>query len=134
MIDGRPRPRHAAPKRRLVARARVFVEELEPWFAPLRQDTQTHGLDNDAIHQRFTRFLAERQRREANSRSAIEQRLDVLRHEFQDAMREHAMSFNRISQEFRGRGTRHEQLRQLVHTTVMSRMADFQTRFVRQQE
>ena len=48
-------------------------------------------------------------------------------------MTERAMSFSRISQEFHGRGARREQLRQLVHTTNMSRMEDFQTKFVRQE-
>ena len=59
-----PRPRLAAPKRRLVAQARAHLGELEPWFAKLRQDAQANGLDNDAIHQRITRYLAEHQRRD----------------------------------------------------------------------
>ena len=42
--DGRSRRRRAAPKRRLAAQARVPLRELEPWFAELRQDTQTQGL------------------------------------------------------------------------------------------
>ena len=55
MLDGAPRPRRAAPKRRVV-RARVPLGELEPWFAQLRQEAQANGLDNDAIHQRIHRF------------------------------------------------------------------------------
>ena len=54
---------------------------------------QNRGLDNDAFHQRITRFLAEHQRREANGRTALEQKVVQLRREFQDAMTEMAMSF-----------------------------------------
>ena len=57
--DGSSRPRRAASRRRLVARARVPLRELEPWFAQLRRDTQAQGLDEETIHQIITRFLAE---------------------------------------------------------------------------
>ena len=79
-------------------------------------------MDNEAIHQRITQFLAEQQRREINSQNAIEQRLTQLRHEFQDAITERATSFTGVSQEFRGRGARHEQLHQLVHNNLMGQM------------
>ena len=69
-----------------------------------------------------------------NSPSTIEQRLDQLRHEFQDAVTEHAISFNRISQEFHGRGARHEQLHRLVNTTTRSQLEDVRSRLVRQGE
>ena len=65
--DGRPKPRRAAPKRLLVARARVLLRELEPWFAQLRRESQAQGLDEDTIHQRMTSVLAEYWRREAMS-------------------------------------------------------------------
>ena len=37
-------------------------------------------------------------------------------------MTEHATSFTRRSQEFRGRGARHEQLYQLVHNSLMGQV------------
>ena len=47
-------------------------------------------------------------------------------------MTETAMSFTRIQQEFHGRGARHEQLHQLVHTgSLMRQMEDLQTRLER---
>ena len=95
---------------------------------------KANGLDNDAIHQRIVGVLAEHQRREANSRHTSEQRLNQLRHDFQDAIFEHAVSFNRISQEFHGRGARHEQLPLLAHNTVTSRLEDIHTKCVRQEE
>ena len=48
IVDGRPR--RAAPKRRMIAQAKVRIGELERWFTQLRNDAQTHGLDNEAIH------------------------------------------------------------------------------------
>ena len=122
------RPRHAAPRHRMTAQARVPVGELEPQFAQLRNDAQNNGLDNEAIHQRITRFLAEYQNRETNSRNFLEQRLAQLRHEFQDAMVDHAASFARISHEFRGRGARHEQLYQLVHNSLIPQLQHVQIR------
>ena len=107
------------------------MRELEPWFAQLQRDTQAQGLGEEAIHQRIARFLAEHQRREANSRGTIEQRLDQLRHEFQGAMTEHEISCQRTAQEFHGRGTQHEQLHQLVHNIVMNRLEECQVRFAR---
>ena len=49
-------------------------------------------------------------------------------------MTEHEISFNRISQEFLCRGARHEQLRLLVHNTILSRMEDLNARFAHQGE
>ena len=96
----------------MVAQARVPVGELEQWFNQLREDVQSRGLNGEVIHQRITRFLAEHQMREANGRTALEQKITQLRREFQDAMTEHAVSFTCISQELHGSGARHEQLRQ----------------------
>ena len=39
-------------------------------------------------------FLAEHQRREANSRGTLEQRLDQLRHEFRGAMADNEVSLS----------------------------------------
>ena len=75
--------------------------------------------------------MAEHQRREINSRNAVEQRLAQLRHEFQDAMTELATSFARMSQEFRGRGARHEQIYQLVHNSLSGQMEILTTRLDR---
>ena len=41
------------------------------------------------------------------------------------------ISFTCMSQEFQGRGARHEQLRQLVHNGLMRQMEDLQTRLER---
>ena len=49
-------------------------------------------------------------------------------------MAEHAISFNRISQEFHGRGARHEQLHRLVNTRIRSQLEDTHSRSVRQGE
>ena len=51
MVDGQPR---AATPRRMVTQARVPLGELDQWINQLRHDVQTHGLDNDAFHQRVT--------------------------------------------------------------------------------
>ena len=96
------RPRRAAPKR-AVTQARAGVGELGRSLSRLWNGAQDCGLDNEAIQQRIPRFLLEHQRREANSRNAIEHKLAQLRRESQDAMTEHAMSFTRIQQEFHGR-------------------------------
>ena len=84
MIDGRPR--RAAPKRRVIAQARVPVGELEHWFAQLRNDAQNNVLDHEVIHQRITRFLAEYQRHETNSRNSPEQRLAQFREEISQSL------------------------------------------------
>ena len=129
MVEGRPRP--AAP-RRMVTQARAPLEELDQWITQLRSDVQNRGLNNEAFRQRVTQFLAEHQRREANGRTALEQRVAELRHEFQDAMTETAGSFTRISQEFQGRGARHKQLRQLARAGLMKEMEEFRTKLDRE--
>ena len=69
-------------------------------------------------------FLAEHQRREANSQGTLEQRLDQLRHEFRSAMADHEVSFNQIAQTFRERGNRHEALRGMVYNHIMNKLED----------
>ena len=80
MLDGRQRPtaQRRAARNRIFMQARVPLGELDQWVNQLRNDVQNCGLDNEAIHQRITRLLAEHQRREANGRSAIEQRIVQL--------------------------------------------------------
>ena len=56
-------------RRNFVLFGQELFGELKPWFAQFRQEAQANGLDYDAIHQRIHRFMAEHQRREANSRS-----------------------------------------------------------------
>ena len=94
----------------------------------MRHDVQTHDLDNDAFHQRVTRFLAEHQRRKANNRTDLEQKVVRLRRDFQEAVTETATSFTRIQQEFQGSGARREQLSQFVYNGLMRQMEDFKTR------
>ena len=72
VVEGRPR---ATTPRCMVMQARVPLGELDQWINQLRHDVQTHGLDNDSLHQRVTRFLTEHQRREANSRTDLEQKV-----------------------------------------------------------
>ena len=71
--------------------------------------------------------FSEHQRREASGRTALEQRVARLRHEFNEAMTETAMSFTRIHQEFQERGARFEQLHRLIHTGLKSKMKELQT-------
>ena len=112
--------------------ARVPLGELDQWISQLQNDVQNCGLNNEAFRHRVTQFLAELQRREANNRTALEQRVAQLRHEFQEAMTAIAISFTRISQEFQGRGARHDQLRQLVNTGLMKEMEEFRTELNRE--
>ena len=49
-------------------------------------------------------------------------------------MTESAISFNRVSQEYQRQGNRQEQLRQLVHNTVMQRLEEFNVRFAQANE
>ena len=123
---GDGRPRRAAPKRRMIAQARVPVEELEQLFAQLRNDVQKSGLDREVVHKRITQFLAECQRRETSSRNSLEQRLIQLRHDFQAAMVEQDTSFSRIAHEFTGRRARREQLHQHVHDSLVPQLQNVQ--------
>ena len=132
--DGRPSHSRAAPKRRLIAQARVPLRELEPWIAQLQRDTQAQGSDEQTIHQRITRFLAEHQRQEANGRGTLEQRLDQLRHEFQGDMTDHEISFQHIADTFRDRGNRHKQLRGVVYNHIMNEFEAIQVKFSRADE
>ena len=116
----------------MAMQARVPLGELDQWVTQLRKDVQNRGLNNEAFHQRVTQFLAEHQRREANGRTALEQRVAQLKHEFEEAMTETAISFTRISQEFHGRGARREQLRQLVHTGLMKEMEELRIALARE--
>ena len=86
MVEDRPKP--AAPRR-------VVMFRLEAWI---------EMLSSVNFHQRVTRFLEERQRREASGQTALEQRVAQLRREFQDAMTDTAMSFVRIHWDLQGRG------------------------------
>ena len=72
------------------------------------------------------------QRREASGRTALEQRVAQLRHMFNEATTERAMSFTRFHKEFQGRGARFEQLRRLVHTGLRREMNEFQTQLERE--
>ena len=76
-------------------------------------------------------FLAEHQRREANSRGTLEQRLDQLTHEFQGPMTENEISFQHIAQTFRERGNPHEQLRGVVYNHIMNELEDIKLKFSR---
>ena len=98
---------------------------VEPWITQLQQDAQGQGMDEATIRQRITRFLAEHQGREANARGTLEQGLFQLRQEYQSAMTETAISFNRISEKYQCQGNRQEQLRQLVHNNVTQRLEEF---------
>ena len=80
LVDGRPR--HAAPKRCMIAQARVPVGELEEWFTQLHRDAQNNGINHEVTHQRITQFLAGHQRRETHGRDSLEQRLIQLRRDF----------------------------------------------------
>ena len=156
-VDGRPRTRRTAQQHRVAARARAFngvplreagpwvdqgpptmearvffLRELESWIRQLRQDVETQGLDEAAIHQRTTRFMTEHQRGEggeANNRGNLETRFDQTRREFQEAMTEHALSVQRVTHELNHRGQRIEQLHRMVHTEVMCWIESFQPRF-----
>ena len=55
MLGDRPRP---APPRCMAMQARVPLRELDQWITQLQNDVQNRGLDNDAFHQRVTKFLA----------------------------------------------------------------------------
>ena len=103
-------------------------------MGPRKQVTQAQGLDEEAIHQRIATFLAERQRREADSRGTLEQRLDQLRHEFQGAMTDHEISLQHIAQAFWERGNRHEQLRGVVYNHIMSELEENKIKFSRSEE
>ena len=59
LVDGRPPPRRAAPRRRTVAQTLFHVGDLEQSFTQLRNIVQNNGLDQGAIHQRLTQFLTE---------------------------------------------------------------------------
>ena len=74
-------------------KARIPLQELEPWIRQLPQDAETQGLDETTIHQRITRFMAEHQ----------------------EAMTEHALSFQRITHEMNHGGQRIEQLHRMAH-------------------
>ena len=52
-----------------------------------------------------------------------------MRHELQEAMTEHALSFQRIMHEMSHRGQRIEQLHRMVHAEVMGWIERFQLRF-----
>ena len=81
VIDERPRTRRTAQQRRAAAKARALNGtplRHEPGLEQLQRDTQSQGPDENTIHQRITRFLAEHQRREANQKRQPENRLDSL--------------------------------------------------------
>ena len=79
------------------------LRESETWQAQLQRDPGSQGPYEGAFQQRL-RFLTESQRREADDIGHLDDKINQLRHEFQESMSECAMNVQEIRQEMRSRG------------------------------